>query len=191
MSSNPGQVSPLTGVTRYITTHNPEGKAVIHSETPLNWASFQGGALGMGVVYTTSEFPANLNDETDIKRHEDLAKSNTLGLVNPNGTVCRVVDFAPGGPPFMHRTQSLDYGIVAQGTIEMLLDSGEKRVLRAGDIAVQRGTMHAWRNPSETEWTRMVFVLQECQEVKIGDAVLGEDLTLHDNHDIKPSRALN
>ncbi|RHZ45593.1 cupin domain-containing protein [Aspergillus thermomutatus] len=188
MSTNSGQVSPLSGVTRYITTHDSSGKAIIHSEQPLKWGAYQGGALGMGVAYTTSEFPANLNNDADIKTHENLMQSNSLGLVNPNGTTCRFVDFGPGGEPFMHRTQSLDYGIVLQGEIEMILDSGEKRVLKAGDIAVQRGTMHAWRNPNATEWTRMVFVLQDCQEVKIGGAVLGEDLGGSEHQDIKPSR---
>ena len=46
----------------------------------------------------------------------------------------------------MHRTMSLDYGVVLQGEVELLLDSGEVRLLAAGDVAVQRGTMHAWRN---------------------------------------------
>jgi hypothetical protein len=76
----------------------------------------------------------------------------------------------------MHRTQSLDYGIVIEGSIEMILDSGETRLLYPGDVAVQRATMHAWRNPSKTEWTRMVFVLQDCQKVKVGGEELGEDL---------------
>ncbi|PKX97987.1 cupin domain-containing protein [Aspergillus novofumigatus IBT 16806] len=144
MSTNPGQVSPLAGITRYITTHNPSGQAIIHSEQP-----------------------------TDIKTHEQLMQKNALGLVNPGGTVCRFVDFGPGGEPFMHRTQSLDYGIVLQGEIEMILDSGEKRMLKPGDIAVQRGTKHAWRNPSEVEWSRMVFILQDIQPIVIGGLCLG------------------
>ncbi|TQS35146.1 hypothetical protein Golomagni_04442 [Golovinomyces magnicellulatus] len=74
-------------------------------------------------------------------------------------TVLRYVDFRPGSPPFMHRTQSLDYGIVIEGEIELILDSGETRTLKRGDVCVQRATMHAWRNNSETEWARMVFVL--------------------------------
>ena len=39
-----------------------------------------------------------------------------------------------------------------------------------GDIAVQRATMHAWKNTSK-EWARMIFVLQECKELKIGGDV--------------------
>ena len=51
--------------------------------------------------------------------------SGKLGLVNPKGTVCRVVDFAPGYECMMHRTQSLDFGVVLEGKVEMLLDSGD------------------------------------------------------------------
>ena len=76
----------------------------------------------------------------------------------------------------MHRTQSLDYGIVIEGSVEMLLDDGSSTLLQRGDIAVQRATMHAWRNPSETEWTRMVFVLQDCKAFEIGGKKMGEDL---------------
>ncbi|RHZ68339.1 hypothetical protein CDV55_105975 [Aspergillus turcosus] len=188
MSINPGQISTLNGITRFITTHNPSGQAIIHSEQPITWGSYQDGALGMSVAYTTSEFPANLNNDTDIKAHEQLMQSNSLGLVNPGGTVCRFVDFKPGGEPFMHRTRSLDYGIVLQGEIEMILDSGEKRMLKAGDIAVQRGTMHAWRNPSEMEWSRMVFILQDIQPIVIGGVVIGEDLGGESGHqDVEPS----
>jgi len=76
----------------------------------------------------------------------------------------------------MHRTQSLDFGIVIEGTVEMLLDDGSSTLLRRGDVAVQRATMHAWRNPSETEWTRMVFVLQDVKALEVGGRKMGEDL---------------
>ena len=77
----------------------------------------------------------------------------------------------------MHRTVSLDYGIVLEGEVELILDSGEKRVLKRGDVAIQRGTSHAWRNTSKTEWARMVYVLQSCQPITMGEEKLGEDLS--------------
>ncbi|KAJ0427085.1 hypothetical protein BJY00DRAFT_8231 [Aspergillus carlsbadensis] len=186
--SNPGQLSSLRGLTRYVTGHDAAGKAIIQTENPADWSSFENSSMAFTVAYTTSEFPADLNNDADIKKHEDLKASGKLGLVNPHGTVCRFVDFAPKGPPLMHRTQSLDYGIVLEGEIEMTLDSGEKRLLKRGDMAVQRATMHAWHNPSETEWTRMVFVLQECKPLVVGGEELGEDLSQATTSDIKPSR---
>jgi quercetin dioxygenase-like cupin family protein len=177
-AANGGQIeNGLPHLTRYITTHDPStGKAIVHSKDPAPWTIFGNQTIGFSVMYTTSEFPTSLNDDKDIKDHEKVMASGKLGLVNPRGTVCRVVDFGPGHKPLMHRTQSLDYGIVLEGTIEMELDSGEKHTLTRGDVAVQRATMHAWRNVSETEWARMIFVLQDCQPLKIAGQHLKEDL---------------
>ena len=103
--------------------------------------------------------------------------AGNIGLVSKNGSVCRMVDFAPGCEAFIHRTQSLDYGLVLEGEIEMVLDDSDKcTLMKRGDVAVQRATMHGWRNPSKTEWTRMFFVLQECEELVVGDKKLGENL---------------
>ena len=77
----------------------------------------------------------------------------------------------------MHRTQSLDYGVVLEGEMEMILDSGEKRIMGRGDLAVQRGTNHAWRNTSDTQWARMFFVLQAAEKVMVDGKELGEDLS--------------
>jgi hypothetical protein len=64
--------------------------------------------MGFNVVYTASTFPAVLDSDTDIKAHDALAATGKLGLVNPGGTVCCIVEFAPGFDCMMHRTQSLD-----------------------------------------------------------------------------------
>lgn len=178
---NPEQLSPLPGVQRHITSHNSDGLAVFHSSTPGGWTTLT-PSIAFNAVYSTSTSPPSLHDETDISTHQRLIISGKLGLVNPNGSVCRIVDVGPStseahSKPLMHRTESLDYGIVIHGEVECLLDSGEKRVMRPGDIAVQRGTMHAWRNTSSTEWVRMVFVLMSCDPVKVGGKELGADLS--------------
>ncbi|KAH0543840.1 hypothetical protein FGG08_001879 [Glutinoglossum americanum] len=171
------KASPLRDNTRHITTHDPTtGKAIVHSSTSGNWSSFDDGKLGFNVIYTTSKFPPDINGDEDIKAHEKVMASDKLGLVNPGGTVCRTVDFAPGYECMMHRTQSLDYGIIIEGSVEMILDSGEVKLMHRGDVAIQRATMHAWRNPSETEWARVIFILQDCEKVEIGGKELGEDL---------------
>lgn len=59
--------------------------------------------------------------------------------------------------PFMHRTRSVDYGIVLEGEITLILDEGETTV-RAGDIVVQRGTNHGWANRSGGN-CRIAFIL--------------------------------
>ena len=58
----------------------------------------------------------------------------------------------------LHRTITLDYGILISGSLTLILENNERTVLRPGDIVVQRGTLHAWENEG-TEWARMYFVL--------------------------------
>ena len=58
----------------------------------------------------------------------------------------------------MHRTDSIDYGILISGELTCVLDDGVEVHMKAGDISVQRGTIHAWVNKGN-EWARMVFVL--------------------------------
>lgn len=93
----------------------------------------------------------------------------------PGGTVLRLVDMPPGGQSPMHRTVSLDYGVVLDGSVELILDSGEKRVMERGDMSVQRGTIHAWRNMSDTAWARMLYILQESEPILVEGKGLGED----------------
>ncbi|MEU6200113.1 cupin domain-containing protein [Streptomyces sp. NPDC047061] len=75
----------------------------------------------------------------------------------PGGTKIRVNEFPPGCVSPTHRTQTVDYGIVLDGEVVLVLDDSE-RVLRAGDVVIQRGTDHRWENRTDTA-ARMVFVL--------------------------------
>lgn len=155
-SGSSGQLSNLPQLHRFITGHNQSGEAVVQADNDFQWKPYDNNNMAFSVVYTTSSMPADLNNDQDHKEHQDLLSSGNLGLVNPNGTVIRCVDFKPGYSCAMHRTQSLDYGIVLEGEIEMLLDSGEKHQMKRGDVAVQRATQHQWRNKSDTEWARMM-----------------------------------
>jgi quercetin dioxygenase-like cupin family protein len=93
------------------------------------------------------------------------------------GTVLRFVDIAPNAISPMHRTVSIDYGVVLEGTIELVLDSGETRILSRGDVCVQRATNHAWRNVTpDNGWGRMLYVLTPAEKLAVGGKELGEDL---------------
>lgn len=89
----------------------------------------------------------------------------------------RIVDVPPGSMSPMHRTASLDYGVVLEGNVELIMDGGDRVVLKRGDTCVQRATNHAWRNTSETEWARMLYVLTEAKPVVLESGrTMGEDL---------------
>jgi quercetin dioxygenase-like cupin family protein len=84
--------------------------------------------------------------------------------------VFRVVSFGPGVAPRNHRTDSIDYATVISGEIDMVLD-GEAVRLKAGDVLVQRGTIHNWVNKG-TEPCVIAFVLVTAKPVTAGGKVL-------------------
>ena len=168
--------SPLGAITRLVTTHNADKKAIFStavSEQP-EMKRVDGQAV-FTLSYCTEDFPVDMNGEKDIEVYERYS-SEPPGLVINTGTVLRHVDVPPGSVSPMHRTVSLDYGVVIEGEIELILDSGQRKKMVAGDIAIQRGTMHAWRNMSDTKWARMLYILQPSKPLSVGGENLGEDL---------------
>ena len=91
----------------------------------------------------------------------------------PNGTKVRINELPPGAGSPMHRTQTVDYGIVLDGEVVLVLDDSET-VLRAGDVIVQRGTNHRWENRSGTT-ARVAFILIDGAFTPRLLAALGED----------------
>lgn len=169
-------LSDLPQLKRLVTTHNAEGKAVLHPTSGITkWEPFDENKMGFSMIYSTSKFPASLTDDADIVAHKEI-EAHGVGLVNPGGTIIRCVDLAPGYKCPMHRTKSLDYGIVLEGEVEMVLDGGESEIMKRGDVAVQRATQHLWINRSKTEWARMMFILQDCEAPVVGGKTLEEDL---------------
>lgn len=176
MAENNGSSNnPLPKLKRFITTHDPKTKqAIFHSDISDDneFKSIPGAAFGLG--YVTKGFPVDLNGDADLKVYKPYL-TDAPGLVAQGGTVLRFVDVEPGHLSPMHRTVSLDYGVVIEGEVELVLDSGETRKMNRGDVAIQRGTMHAWRNLSDKNWARMMYVLQECKPVEVEGEVLKED----------------
>jgi quercetin dioxygenase-like cupin family protein len=165
----------LPSLKRYITTHDASTKKAIFSDATaedLKFDRIPGAAFGL--PYVTKGHPVELNNDADINVYKPFLEK-APGLVTSGGTVLRFVDMEPGSLSPMHRTISLDYGVVIEGEVELVLDSGETRVLKRGDVAIQRGTMHAWRNMSQDSWARMMYVLQESKPVELGGEVLKED----------------
>ena len=167
----------LPAINRFITTHNERtGKAVFsnnHAEQlPLEKLPSK---AHFGLGYTTSRTPVDLSKERDVKEYSEYLDKKP-GIIIPGGSVCRIVDMMPGVTSPMHRTVSLDYGVVLEGEVELVLDSGEVRLMRHGDVAVQRGTNHAWKNVTPNGgWARMLYVLQEALPFHLESGTLKED----------------
>ena len=124
---------------RVITGHDASGRAVVKiDEISKNVISNRPGASAC-VVWTTDSIPADNSGESD-------AGLKKTGTTLPGGTVFRVVEFSPGVSPRVHRTDSIDYAVVISGEIDMELEKGKEVHLKAGDVLVQRGTVHNWIN---------------------------------------------
>jgi quercetin dioxygenase-like cupin family protein len=146
--------SGLPPVQRVVTGHDSGGRAVFKSEDVTPTRMIPTGDAAFLLVWTTETVPADNNDETDGRDRE-------AGLTLNQGSVIRIVDMLPGKQSPMHRTNSIDYGIVLEGEIELELDESAKRTVRQGGIIVQRGTNHLWRNTSD-KVCRIAFILIEA-----------------------------
>jgi len=94
----------------------------------------------------------------------------------PNGSLARMIDFAPGVSSNLHRSIALVYGVVIQGEFEVSLSGGEARKMLPGDTIVNRSGMHRWRNASAIEPGRMLFVLLDVNPVVVNGRELEFDL---------------
>ena len=150
----------MSGPRRVVTGHTPDGVSVVLSDGPVPVSrELPGDGVHFHEIWHTEGAPAVLRAvEPDEPTQRSLAVPPP-----PLGTKIRINEFAPGhlderglqSP--VHRTASIDYGIVLSGEITLVLDDSEV-TLHAGDIVVQRGTDHAWANRG-TEVARVVFVL--------------------------------
>jgi quercetin dioxygenase-like cupin family protein len=137
---------------RVVTGHDGRGVSVFAADGPVPVVRTAPDGALFYEIWATDAAPAPIGaDEPDP----------TLSALTvppaPNGTKIRINEFPPGVVSPVHRTQSVDYGIVLDGEVVLVLDDSET-VLRAGDVAVQRGTSHRWENRSD-QTARMAFIL--------------------------------
>jgi quercetin dioxygenase-like cupin family protein len=148
---------------RVVTGHDANGHAVVKiDEIARNAVSSRPGATA-GVVWTTEGFPVDNTGDDD-------AGLRKTGTTLDNGTVFRVLELAPGVSPRNHRTDSIDYAVVMSGEVDMELDDTTVH-LQAGDVLVQRGTIHNWVNRG-TEPCVIAFVLIAAKPVTVGGKTL-------------------
>jgi mannose-6-phosphate isomerase-like protein (cupin superfamily) len=125
-------------IRRVVTGHNAKGQAIVEiDEIAKNVISSRPGASSC-VVWSTKGFPVDNDGFSD--------PTGVTKTTVDNGSVFRIVHYAPGVTPRNHRTDSIDYAVIITGTIDMELDDGVMVTLKAGDVLVQRGTIHNWVN---------------------------------------------
>lgn len=159
--------SNLSALKRYITTNTVDGTSVFSSVPPDAPSRTLPDGPQVTFCYGTDHFPIKLEQDRDLKSYQHLIE-NPPGIVVPNGFVCRIIDLPPGYTSPMHRSMSVNFNVVIEGQLELALDSGEKRILGAGDSAIQRAINHTWSNVSSTDWARMVAVPVPAEPLEIG-----------------------
>lgn len=177
--------SPLVqadkAVRRVVTGHDQQGQAVVlqDSTAPNMFCP----PMREGVQVNNIWRHVGGVPEVGWSTEEACPYGSKIPLLPPieGGAVFRVIEFSPEGPwidkvrrsasnwlpltgvdedprhPLMHRSETIDYGVVLSGEIVLMLDKEEVE-LRAGDVFVQRGTNHAWSNRSSLP-CRVAFVL--------------------------------
>ena len=136
----------LQQLRRVITGHDATGRAIVHIDE-INKNTFTGrpGATGIN-VWTTEGFPVNNDGQDDGGQRK-------AGTTVPNGTIFRILEFAPGLAARNHRTDD--------STVH----------IKAGDVMVQRGTIHNWVNRG-TEPCRLAVILIAAKPVEAGGKTL-------------------
>jgi mannose-6-phosphate isomerase-like protein (cupin superfamily) len=170
-------------IRRVVVGHDAAGRAVALYDGEVMPKQRSPGGNGVANLWVTSEFPVELTGRAD------RAQTQVGVPPPPNGTIFRIVDFPPtaagSAPPHVdhekvllamgidpatqgyarhrntHRTKSVDYAIVLDGEIDMLMDDSEIQV-KAGDVLIQQGTNHAWVNNSG-KICRIAFVLIDAR----------------------------
>jgi quercetin dioxygenase-like cupin family protein len=154
MSSTNGLPAPRL----IVTSHTKDGKSIFSRDeeiTPFKPFGPQGS--GFSRFHSRLSVPAsNINDPPDL--------ANTLPRCPPNGVLFCTTDIPPNGKAPMHRTLSLDYITVMSGEIVLRLDSGEEKVVKAGEYIVQKGVNHEWINRSDSV-CRLLAVMVGSQKI--------------------------
>jgi len=135
---------------RIVTGHDQEGKSVVLSDaSPPQHHSMRGPSIGADFIeiWNASRAVPLL---TSVEAHEPNEREFTIMPVA--GHLLRILEVYPpqagGKRTVMHRTRTLDYVVMIEGELVLLLDDSEV-TLTQGDVVVQRGTNHAWENRSD------------------------------------------
>lgn len=129
-----------------MTGHSKEGKAIFELDedlTPVDPIPKDASGpaasylpTGVTLIHRTRGYPVKVQGST-----EELTPDNLRRGQGERGIVCQVVDLPPsskGKKLYLHRNQSLDYGVVLKGSMQIILDDGAERTLNEGDVYVQK-----------------------------------------------------
>lgn len=165
-------------IRRVVTGHDEQGKSVFVSDASAARAKDFSDIPGYGFSQVWSRDSASDADQSTLGGSllPGVGGSSLLMIslppdsvmaapLNPQRALGEMVEALPGliecfepEAPGMHRTPTLDYVVILEGELWLELDNGEQRLVRSGDVVIQQGTRHAWRNKSERPARAAVFM---------------------------------
>ena len=175
-----------TGTRRIVTGHDAQGRSVIQQDGPVPRVQRIGGPHGplFFEVWNTQETPARIDHQSGEPKEDGIQlappangtrirvldippDADRLDNITPEQAQAHFAEVGAGDASshsgaqtrhaHMHRTETVDYGIVLEGELVLILDEGET-TCRPGDIIIQRGTNHGWANRTD-ENCRIAFIL--------------------------------
>lgn len=155
-------------IRRVVTGHNDSAVAVVTRDDLIAGKKAPHGPV-IVPVWSAAELPPDVSSSDD----KGLAQ---VGIAN-DGAIFRIVGLPPRSKSVFHRTLTLDYMFVMEGTVTMSLDDGSRTELKKNDVVVQQATMHRWDNDTD-EWARALFILIKSEAPKVGDKVLDADIPM-------------
>ncbi|KAJ5754193.1 hypothetical protein N7533_003736 [Penicillium manginii] len=165
----------------YITTHDANGTAVFSQKAFVAQNTMPIPIGDIQIISSSHHFPLNLSSETDIDQYQQDRTSPFFPggrrICPDDGTATCIISMKGGSESAMHRTMTVDTLVLIEGEMEITLDSGETRTLKAGDSLVQRATMHKWKNvtPNDGLARWVVFIQAAAEPLKFGDKILGHE----------------
>ena len=137
---------------RIVTGHDASGRSVVLSDTPTP-KTLDIGSAAFHEIWITDGTPSPIAASEPEPTDRPVRTPPPAG-----GGLVRFTEMRPGAEAPMHRTETVDVGVVLEGETWLLLDDGSETRVGPGDAVVQRGTNHAWANRSDRP-VRMVFVM--------------------------------
>ena len=150
-------------IRRVVTGHDESGKSIVLSDgSPPQHHPMQGASVGADFFEMWSvAHPVPQLTSTEAREPNERA----FTIMPAAGHLLRVIDIYPpsqgGKRTVMHRTKTLDYVVVIEGEVVLVLDDSEV-TLKKSDVVIQRGTDHAWENRSD-QVARMAFFHIDAQ----------------------------
>lgn len=142
-------------VRRIVTGLDSSGKSEVWLDGPATNAVSRRPGHQSRLIWVTDSAPTNFDGEVD-EGARDIGRAPP-----PHGTIFRIIEIVPGCTAEMHRTDTVDYLVVISGEMDMELETETVR-LHAGDVIVQRGTLHNWVN-NGTKPCRVAAILVDAR----------------------------